>query len=200
MNSKKLSTRIIAACLFSYPTMTISGTIPDRGPIPFAAFDTNGDGSISGEEFNAARAKRMQQLAAEGCPMYGMSHAPSFADLDIDGDGKLSPEELAAGQERQRQIRSAKGMGQGKGHGYREMPIFEDFDSNKDGFITEQEFYDARAKRVAERTKEGRQMKGMANAPSFDDIDTDGDGKISPAEFGEHQQACKRVMSIEGWN
>ena len=191
----KCSTRIIAALLFSYPIITISETIPDRGPIPFTTFDTNGDGAISEEEFNAVRAKRMQQRGAEGCPMYGMSDAPGFADLDTDGDGRLSPEELAAGQEKQRQKRSAKGMGQGQGH--REMPSFEDFDANGDDFITEQEFYDARAKRVAERTQDGRQMKGMASAPSFHDIDTDGDGKISSTEFAAHQQACRRAMPSE---
>ena len=36
------------------------------------------------------------------------------------------------------------------------MPVFADFDGNDDGRITEQEFIDARSKRIAERATEGR--------------------------------------------
>lgn len=73
-----------------------------------------------------------------------------------------------------------KGMG-------RNMPSFADFDMNGDGAITETEFYEARAARIAKRAEEGRKMKNLANAPSFDDIDKDDDGSVSPDEFSAHQ-------------
>jgi len=73
-----------------------------------------------------------------------------------------------------------KGMG-------RNMPTFADCDLNGDGAITEDEFYKARAERIAGRVQEGRQMKNLANAPSFDDIDTNDDGSVSPDEFSAHQ-------------
>ena len=135
--------------------------IPDRGPIPFSAYDKDGDGVITEEEFDAIRAQRMQQGGGQG---------------QCRGKGQ------------------GKGQGKGMGKG-RDVPSFEDFDADGDEFISEQEFNDARAKRMTERAKQGKQMKGMTNAPSFADIDTDGDGKISRAEFAVHQEECRGAMS-----
>ena len=73
-----------------------------------------------------------------------------------------------------------KGMG-------RNMPVFADFDLNGDGAIAEEEFYKARAERIAKRAQEGHKMKNLANAPSFADIDTNDDDSVSPDEFGAHQ-------------
>ena len=81
-----------------------------------------------------------------------------------------------------------KGMG-------KNMPSFADFDLNDDGAITETEFNEARAARIAKRAQEGRQMKNLANAPSFDDIDTDDDGSVSPDEFGAHQAEHRKNKS-----
>ena len=74
------------------------------------------------------------------------------------------------------------GMGKGKN-----MPSFADFDLDGDGKIVSEEFYEARAERVAKHAQEGRKMKGLANAPAFEDIDTDSNGSISPEEFAAHQ-------------
>lgn len=79
-----------------------------------------------------------------------------------------------------------KGPGMGKGKGMN-MPAFTDFDLDGDGKIVSEEFYKARAERVAKHAEEGRKMKGLANAPTFEDIDTDGDGGISAEEFAAHQ-------------
>lgn len=70
---------------------------------------------------------------------------------------------------------------------HKNMPSFADFDLDGNGAISSDEFYQARAERIAERAKEGRKMKNLANAPSFEDIDTDGDGAIRPEEFAAHQ-------------
>jgi hypothetical protein len=76
------------------------------------------------------------------------------------------------------------GMGKGKGMN---MPSFTDFDLDGDGQIVSEEFYKARAERIAKHAQEGRKMKGLANAPTFEDIDTDDDGSISDEEFAAHQ-------------
>ena len=101
-------------------------------------------------------------------------------------------------QERQRYKGPGKGMGMGQGRGMgmgqgmgqgrmAQMPSFADFDSNSDGFISEDELNEAQAKRMSERAEEGRMMKNAGNAPSFKDIDSDNDGKITPTEFRQHQ-------------
>ena len=81
---------------------------------------------------------------------------------------------------------SAQGMQQGMGKGH-DMPEFSDCDLNGDGVIVAEEFYEARAQRMAERAAEGGKMKNAANAPSFESIDTNGDGEISEEEYDVHQ-------------
>lgn len=79
--------------------------------------------------------------------------------------------------------------GRGKGNN---MPAFTDFDLDGDGKIVSEEFYQARADRIAKHAQEGRKMKGLANAPAFEDIDTDDDGGISVEEFAAHQAEHKK--------
>lgn len=67
------------------------------------------------------------------------------------------------------------------------MPVFTDFDGNGDGRITEQEFIDARSKRIAERATEGRPMRGLSQAEDFKDIDANGDGGLSREEFDAYR-------------
>ena len=57
-------------------------------------FDRNGDGRVSQSEFDAARAERRNQRAAQGYPMRGAAYAPSFSDIDADDDGNISADEL----------------------------------------------------------------------------------------------------------
>lgn len=73
-------------------------------------------------------------------------------------------------------------MGPGAGVG-RNMPAFAEFDLNGDGVLIEQEFYEARADRIKERSQQGYPMRNLANAPSFEAIDLNGDGRITPDEF-----------------
>jgi hypothetical protein len=123
--------------------------LPVNGPIPFSAFDTNHDGSVSEQEFNAVRSQRLLQKAEEGRPMRGAATAPGFADLDTNKDGKLSPEELAQGQQQRMQNRpgpggagpgGGMGPGSGMGRGRANMPTFADIDTNHDGCISPDEF------------------------------------------------------------
>ena len=73
------------------PVVTQAEEIPVRGPMPFAAYDKDGNGLISEDEFYLARSERMSKWAAEGRPMRGAANAPAFSDFDIDRDFQLSP-------------------------------------------------------------------------------------------------------------
>ncbi len=72
--------------------------LPARGPIPFTFYDKDHDNLISEQEFNSIRAERMSARAAEGRPMQGAAHAPSFSSFDSNQDGNLTVDELTAGQ------------------------------------------------------------------------------------------------------
>lgn len=157
--------------------------LPERGPIPFATYDQNGDGGISEDEFATIRAARISERAAEGRPMRGLSNAPQFADFDTDGDGSISPAELSAGQAAR--ARGPRGMGPGGPGG--QQPSFDTFDLNGDGVIVESELDQARSKRITERVSQGYPMRNLLNMPTFADIDGDGNGEITPDEFAAHQ-------------
>ncbi len=85
-----------------------------HGPPPFAEFDANGDGAVSEEEFDAARARHMAERAEAGGKMRGASSHPAFADADTDGDGALSEAELEAMHETHMAAMRKQG---GKHHG-----------------------------------------------------------------------------------
>ncbi|MCI2285336.1 EF-hand domain-containing protein [Colwellia sp. MSW7] len=50
---------------------TISAELPVSGPVPFANYDLDGNGSISEQEFTQVRSERMASKAAQGRPMKG---------------------------------------------------------------------------------------------------------------------------------
>jgi Ca2+-binding EF-hand superfamily protein len=185
------SAGLIIACVSVFlPILAQAEEMPARGPIPFAAFDGDGNGLISEQEFHARRAQRMAAREAEGRPMRGAASAPSFLELDTNADGQLTQDELAAGQQARMEQRRGMGMGRGPGMGQgmgRNMPAFSDYDLDNDGKILEKEFSEARSIRISERTQQGYQMRNIGNAPSFADIDTNGDGEIGSGEFTAHQ-------------
>ena len=81
-----------------------------RGPVSFAAIDTDHDGQITAAEFAQHRAQRMAARAAEGRLMRNAAQAPTFESLDTDGNGTLTPAELTAGQQARF---AARGQGPG---------------------------------------------------------------------------------------
>ena len=169
----------LIAFMIILPISAQSTSIPYRGPIPFSAYDKDGDELISEKEFSEARAVRMSKGAAK---------APSFSVIDTNNNGTLTRDELAVGQKSQKEKRRAikNGMNKSKNMG-NNMPSFSDFDINGDGKILETEFNEARGKRIRERATQGYKMKNIGNASSFSDIDTNGDGQISEKEFTAHQ-------------
>jgi len=71
---------------------------------------------------------------------------------------------------------------------------FATYDANGDGFITEKEFDDIRAKRVDQKVKDNMPMRNIGNAPAFSDFDANGDGKLTELELtkGQNAQMQKR--------
>ena len=67
---------------------------------------------------------------------------------------------------------------------------FSSYDKNKDGFITEKEFTDVRAKRIEQKESSGMPMKNVANAPEFGTFDANKDGKLTEIELlkGQNKQ------------
>jgi len=61
-------------------------------------------------------------------------------------------------------------------------------DTNKDGYVSENELYTFRSQRQAQRASEGRMMRNAGNAPTFEQLDVNKDGVISPDEFNAYRQ------------
>ena len=64
---------------------------------------------------------------------------------------------------------------------------FEDYDSDKNGFISESEFYDLRTKRMNLKAQQGMPMRNAGNAPAFEEFDTNGDKQLTKIELLEGQ-------------
>jgi len=69
----------------------------------FQVFDLNGDGVITSDEFDQARSQRINERAAAGYPMRGLSNQPSFDAIDTNHDGAITPAEFQAWQMQRRQ-------------------------------------------------------------------------------------------------
>lgn len=66
---------------------------------------------------------------------------------------------------------------------------FSAYDTNKDGVISEDEFYAVKAARMQSKADAGMPMRNAGNSPDFEFFDTNKDGKITPAELQKGQAA-----------
>jgi Ca2+-binding EF-hand superfamily protein len=190
----RLERSIILGVLLLFPGFLVAQPqLTATGPIPFTVFDKDNNGFISQQEFSSTHAERLTLRAQLGYPE-GRSVNSQFRNFDSNDDGKLTEKELLAGQHRQRFMNraGAKGGRMGICDRGRNMPTFCDFDMNRDGVLKQDEFYQARAKRISERASQGYQMRNLANAPTFDSIDSDGDGLVTPKEFLAAQLAHRQ--------
>jgi len=174
------------------PAAAQAEEIPLRGPMPYAAFDRDGNGLVTKEEFAAMRHERLEARMAAIRARCDASSARMFAWLDTDDDGQLSRAELEAWQTSRMERQRWRGMGYGPNRGrgmgmMRNRPAFTEFDINADGEVTEEEFYTARNNRIKARMEQGYRMRNLPNAPTFADLDADGNGEISAEEFAAHQ-------------
>lgn len=185
----------------------------------FMQFDMDKDGQLNRDELATGQQQQMQKRRAmgqgrgqggmgmrqgQGRGMAGARNMPRFEDFDKNKDGVLTPDEFYSGIQQHRQQRremmqaQKMSMRQGPGGMQRNRPAFEDFDGNKDGYISEQELIEARSMRISNRIQQGYQMRNTANIPQFKQIDKNSDGKISPQEFlqqqRQHQAARQRAQ------
>jgi Ca2+-binding EF-hand superfamily protein len=65
---------------------------------------------------------------------------------------------------------------------------FSDYDTNKNGIISEAEFDTAKTANMTAKAEEGRQMRNVGNSLMFNDIDTNKDGKVTAQELSTGQQ------------
>jgi Ca2+-binding EF-hand superfamily protein len=127
-----------------------------------ARFDTDGDGELSKEECAAARETLREEAEARRAAKY----AELLAEFDSDGDGKLSEEEMAA-------ARAAK-----------KAEILAEFDVDGDGELNEEERAAARAARCAaedmdEEDEEGEStMAALVLGLEFVRGDANFDGQV----------------------
>lgn len=106
-------TLLTLSCLFATSTALYAkggngngGNKPNRNPpMTFSVYDANNDGKISLDEFNDARAKRMQKRVDEGRMMKNAPKAPMFEDIDVDKNGYIDEDEFFNFQKDQRDRR-----------------------------------------------------------------------------------------------
>lgn len=103
-------------------------------------------------------------------------------------------------EERQKYMQTkGKGMGKGMMGGgkncMKNMPIFEHYDLNNDGKITQSELEEARAKRMSKKAKEGKMLRNAKYAPAFSDMDKNKDGSLNKEEFRMH-----KMEQMKRWN
>lgn len=130
----------------------------------FAAMDKDGDGFLTREEMDAARAEmRAGFEARRGDP------AERFAALDADGDGKVTLDEMKQVFEKRMAERGKQG-GFSERRAERIAAHFQRADADGDGVLTLEEIQ-------AAKKHDGK------GGDRFARLDTDGDGRISGAEF-----------------
>ncbi len=112
--AKVLSTAVILGTFSISAVLVLAGNVSARGPISLTSYDADGNGSITEQEFNAAREQQQAAIKNSGRLGQGMANAPSFADVDTDKDGQISAQEL---QNTQQQRQANRGMGRGQGNG-----------------------------------------------------------------------------------
>jgi len=206
MNTRRTLTILVAATLTAGITTAVAqqgnfgpgfgpggGGQGGRGQPMMLQADSNGDGQISQVEFDAFRTERHEAMAAAGRPMRNLDNAPAFTDMDIDGDGYIVPDEMRAFHAEQRGNMGpgmgpgmGRGMGPGRGGPGRQGggPRLQGFDTDNDGYLSQQEFTAAHEARQAQRAQQGRPMvNAMDPAERFEQLDADDDGRLSLDEL-----------------
>lgn len=230
-NNRLFATTLVTLALSGAGVMAAPPQMPPpgAGSFPYSDYDGNSDGRVSPDEFYAARDARIASRATGGRMMRNLGNMPAFETFDTNGDGFLSQDEMAAGHAAHMQQHQAmmqrnmpmmqqnmpmmqqnpammqqmpRGRGGPQGGRGQQNIDYGAFDSNQDGRVSPDEFYAGRDARIAERAKQGRMMRNLANMPSFEDFDTDGDGFLSQDEMiagHEARMQQHRAMMQQQW-
>jgi Ca2+-binding EF-hand superfamily protein len=150
-----------------------------------AEFDTDGDGSISESEFNAAQPGPPGAMSGANAMSTEDLIAQMFTQADENEDGVINEDELS----------QIVAMGPEDGPGAEKL--LSQLDTNDDGTISETEF--------AEGPWANQQVQGPPPPPPpeeetgtesiFSQLDTDGDGTISEDEFDTAMNAIESFFS-----
>ncbi|MCB1792760.1 MAG: EF-hand domain-containing protein [Gammaproteobacteria bacterium] len=81
-----------------------------RGPLPFEAYDLDGNGVVTAAEHAQVRSERQALRASRGYPMRGAGNAPAFEAIDRDGNGSIDRSELTSWHQQRMQQRFAGRM------------------------------------------------------------------------------------------
>lgn len=113
---------ILTGFIVTGATFLAAETLPNRGPLPFSAYDKDNNNVITEKEFNTIKAQRMTQKAQSGTMMRNAGNAPIFSDIDSNSDNIITKQELQTHQQKRFSQRvnqkGAKGMNQGKGQSW----------------------------------------------------------------------------------
>lgn len=155
-------------------------------------FDTNNDGRVTKDEFQAGIKKR-------------------FGEMDLNNDGRITDEDLPPLMRGQNALSggAGTGLGMGRGMGFPMLRWLQDVDTNKDGVITLDEAQAAADKRfvLADRNKDGIVDKSDFDALRKEMIDyrvkrfihhfgADKDGKVTREQFAQKAQERFAQMDL----
>ena len=74
---------------------------------------------------------------------------------------------------------------------------FDMADLNKNGNLSQKEFYSDQARKMELKSKEGKSLKGAVTAPSFNNVDLNNDGKVTFQEYRKfHTKRQKDMINI----
>ena len=169
-----------------------------RNALSLKQMDADRNGTISRAEYANAHKNRVRPGQRKGA-MLGQGQGQGIgrgAAVDAPapqpgvgmgaGQGMGQGQGMGMGQGRGMGQGQGMAAGQGMGRGMN-RPDFADFDTNRDGSISQDELNQYRSDKLEQRAKEGRMMRNASKAQAFGDMDTNKDGKIDATEFSNHQ-------------
>lgn len=174
-----------------------------RNALSLKQMDADRNGTISRAEYANAHKNRVRPGQRKGA-MLGQGQGQGIgrgAAVDAPapqpgvgmgaGQGMGQGQGMGMGQGRGMGRGQGMAAGQGMGRGMN-RPDFADFDTNRDGSISQDELNQYRSDKLEQRAKEGRMMRNASKAQAFGDMDTNKDGKIDATEFSNHQMQQPR--------
>lgn len=174
-----------------------------RNALSLKQMDADRNGTISRAEYANAHKNRVRPGQRKGA-MLGQGQGQGIgrgaaADAPAPqpgvgmgaGQGMGQGQGMGMGQGRGMGRGQGMAAGQGMGRGMN-RPDFADFDTNRDGSISQDELNQYRSDKLEQRAKEGRMMRNASKAQAFGDMDTNKDGKIDATELSNHQMQQPR--------